>query len=147
VRYGDRAALLAAMPAEHLAFLRAMTWVHACELPPGAHGAPLADGGTECAQRLIAVHAGLLHDVPVAEQLAALQARVASRSFVKQLSDRGNVAAPPPELAQQATLLVSGHHSFLKVEPWRCILDSGGGRDGRPITGLVFPGRAQVASD
>jgi hypothetical protein len=152
VRYAQREALLAAMPPAHLAFLADMPFVHSCELPLGSQGAPLAaplEDGTavEPAARLLAVHAGLLPDVPVAEQLAALHARDASRSFVKQISDRGNVAPPPPELAQADTLLASGHHARLHVSAWRAIIDSGGGMPHRPITALVFPGRAHVASD
>jgi hypothetical protein len=152
VRYAQREALLAAMPAAHLRFLAAMEYVHACELPPGSQGAPLAaplaDGtATEPAARLIAVHAGLLPDEPLAAQLAALCARDASQPFVRQISDRGNVAPPPAELAAAATLLASGHHARLQVSAWRAIIDSGGGMGHRPITALVFPSRAQVASD
>lgn len=149
VRYAQRAALLAALPPEHLRFLADMRFVHECALPRGSAGAPLADGSgeVEVAERLIAVHAGLLRDAPLDEQLAALAARDTSQPFVRQLSDRAEVRPPPPELAARRTVLVSGHHAFLEVTPWRVILDSGGGMSDRPITALLFPGRARVASD
>ena len=80
-------------------------------------------------------------------QLAALRARDTSGAFVQQLSDRGWVRDPPPELAQRETLLVSGHHHDLSMRPWRLIIDSGGGLDDHPITAVVLPGRACVKSD
>ena len=149
VGYAQRDALLRAMPPAHLDFLRNMEHVHCCELPPGSQGAPLADGSgeREPAAWLIAVHAGLRHDRTVEDQLSALSKKDASHMFVNQLSDREKVLKPPPELAARETLLVSGHHSHLRMERWRLVIDSGGGIGNRPITAVVFPGRVQVKSD
>jgi hypothetical protein len=151
VGYAQRTRLIAAMPAAHLDFLRDMDLVHCCELPPGSQGAPLSDGSGELepAARLIAVHAGLCHNRPVDEQVSSLQSKeaAASHMFIKQLSDRGEVMDAHPDLAARETLLVSGHHSLLRMQRWRLVIDSGGGVSNRPITAVVFPGRAKVQSD
>lgn len=149
VGYAQRDKLLAAMPQEHKDFLRDMEFVHCCELPPGSQGASLADGSGEVepAARVIAVHAGLLHDRSVDEQVSMLATKDTSRSFIKQFSNRADVIEAHPDLAPRETLLVSGHHSVLRMERWRLVIDSGGGVSNRPITAVVFPGRAKVQSD
>ena len=147
VGYAQRAELLAAMPEAHKAFLRDMDWCHTCELPPGAQGAPLEGGGTEPAASLIAVHAGLVHYEDVDAQVAMLTRRDANRSFVEQLSNRRDVLDPPPVLAARQTVLVSGHHRKLIMQPWRLVIDTCGGEHTKPITAVVLPGRACVRSD
>lgn len=149
VGYAQRDRLLAAMPPAHLDFLRTMDFVHCCDLPPGSQGAPPADGGgdVEPAARMIAVHAGLLLDRSVEEQVSLLAARDTSLSFVAQLSNRADVLPAHPALAARETLLVSGHHSKLVMDRWRLVIDSGGGVSNRPITAVVFPGRVKVQSD
>lgn len=71
---GDRAGLLAAMPAAHKALLASLEFV--VEL----------DGVTDHQHpevtRLVAVHAGLQSARPVREQLAALRARTVDRQWV-----------------------------------------------------------------
>jgi hypothetical protein len=137
------------MPSEHLELLRNMEFVHCCELPPGSQGTPLADGSGELepAARIIAVHAGLRHDRSVEEQVSKLRKKELSGKFIKQISNRGDVIEAHPDLAPRETLLVSGHHSVLRMERWRLVIDSGGGVANRPITAVVFPGRVKVQSD
>ena len=70
-----------------------------------------------------------------------------SPRFIKQISNRGDVRPPPPELAERQTLLVSGHHRRLELHQWRLLIDSCGGDSSQPITAVVLPGRACVQSD
>ena len=149
VRYANLHALSEAMPQEHKTFLQNLDFVHCCELPPGSHDAPLADGSgeREPATNIIAVHAGLRHDANVDEQLTKLLARDTSSMFIQQLSDRKEVITAHPDLQAAGTLLVSGHHSTLVMNKWRLVIDSGGGVSNRPITAVVFPGRVKVQSD
>lgn len=189
VGYGDRAGLQAAVPAAVQAFLAGLRWSYGCALPqPGC-----CDVG-EPAERLLAVHAGLVSAELLGPQLARMRARGLDRGAVPQLSGRADVLRAHPELAARRTLLASGHHftvsqargvwsrallrrhlaiasrracqqpclrrsprplPFLVVTPcvcfpqtdWRLVLDSGGGRPGKRLTAVVFPGRTHVASD
>jgi hypothetical protein len=142
VAFGDRAALLAALPDAHQAFLRDLAFAHECALPLACE----ADAA-EPARWLIALHAGLDSREAIAPQLARMAARDVSAARLEQHSGRGHVVGAHPELAARRTVCASGHHATLALSQWRLIVDSGAGCDDCPITAVVFPGRAQVASD
>jgi hypothetical protein len=141
VPFANRAAMLAAMPQEHQAFLRDLQFVHECELPAGCGALG------ERALRLIAVHAGLLPGVGVDEQLVGLRARDLSQARVEQLWGRAELMPPHPELELRRTLCVSGHHGTLSTSTWRAVIDTGGGLNELPISAMIFPGRWLVSSD
>ena len=139
--------LIAAMPASHRAFLRALPWCVDLALPIG---------------RVIAVHAGLVDRQPLQQQLAALAARdVVAETRPVWLSGRDETwATVPAELlepsasgsaaaAAQRVFLVSGHHHSVylaepKVSPagasvTRAVIDSYGGVDGQPLSAILLP--------
>jgi hypothetical protein len=139
--------LIAAMPARHRAFLRALPWCVDLTLPIG---------------RVIAVHAGLVDRQPLQQQLDALAARdVVTDSRPIWLSGRDETwATVPAELLEpsasgsaaattQRIFLVSGHHHSVHVaEPrvspagtsvTRAVIDSYGGIDGQPLSAILLP--------
>lgn len=137
-----REALVAAVPQAHKDFLRRLLWVY--DVPVS-----FAPG------RLVCVHAGLLTNGSLEEQLAGLHARnlearalqVGGYGRFEALSGRKEVERMHPELAGRA-LLVSGHHGFTKQSGDRLIVDTSGGRHGEdnPIEAVILPARKLVSS-
>lgn len=137
--FGDRAALLAAMPAAHQDFLRGLDWISEISSEVG---------------EVVSVHAGL-EDQPEAEMLrtvAALRAKDAALlalPFIEPLCGRANVERMPSAMVPAAhrapqrypdppLFLVSGHHGFLRMNGRRIVLDMGAGRDDADLAALVL---------
>jgi hypothetical protein len=137
-----RDALVAAVPQAHKDFLRRLLWVYDAPVS-------FAPG------RLVCVHAGLLTDGSLEEQLAGLHAKnlearalqVGGYGRFEAFSGRAEVERMHPELVGRA-LLVSGHHGYTQQSGDRLIVDTSGGRygDENPIEAVVLPCRRLVSS-
>jgi hypothetical protein len=140
-----RDALIAAMPASHMAFLRGLAWYH--DQPTA-----FAPG------RVVAVHAGLDPTRPLAAQLDALARRDlfaevllkrGSKGRFAVFSERGAVTPMHPGLAGRA-VLVSGHHGYTtaNADRSRIICDTSGGMpsEGSPIHAVLLPDNVLVGS-
>jgi hypothetical protein len=128
VPFGDAPALLAALPATHLAFLQGLPLYLDLRLSFG---------------RVLAVHAGL-ESGDLAAQLAKLAARDHSGAWLEPLCGRWNVVDAPEELAQDGCILASGHHGFVHVGEHRVIIDASGGDPRQRLAAAVLPGRYLV---
>lgn len=132
--------LMKAVPDEHKKFLADLVWVHeeenVCIDTPE---------GRKCC-KLIAVHAGLEKSKGVEEQIKILKAKDTSIPKVADLSGRRDVWDLPKELAEEPTILVSGHHAKLHIEGLRLIIDEGGGFEDKPIAAVVLPSMQLVRS-
>ena len=135
-----RDALVAAVPQAHKDFLRRLLWVYDAPVS-------FAPG------RLVCVHAGLLTDGSLEEQLAGLHAKnlearalqVGDYGRFEAFAGREEVQRMHPELAGRA-LLVSGHHGYTHQSGDRLIVDTSGGKYGKPIEAVVLPCRELVSS-
>ena len=136
-----RDALLAAVPAEHKAFLNRLVWLwdSPVAFEPG---------------RMLCVHAGLLEEGALQPQLKGLRSKdIACPALqtkwgrFEALSGRREVEAMHPELAGRA-MLVSGHHGFTRLQGDRVIMDTSGGRVGDewPVEAIILPARTVVSS-
>ncbi|OWM82512.1 tyrosine-protein phosphatase RLPH2-like [Punica granatum] len=125
--------LVRAVPEEHKKFLADLVWVHeednVCIKTP--------DGIKSC--RLIAVHAGLLKEKKVEEQLRSLKAKDTQIPKVEALSGRKTVWDMPEELTNPPTIVVSGHHGKLHIDGLRLIIDEGGGLENNPVAAIILP--------
>ncbi|CAI7749584.1 unnamed protein product [Closterium sp. NIES-53] len=132
--FGNREALIAAVPESHKEFLRNLSWIY--EQP----GVDTGDAATSYS-RLIAVHAGFDKDRPLGEQIEELRRRQPVASRYEALSGRKNVWDNPEELEKDNVLVVSGHHGVLDTSRrLRLIIDEAGGLDA-PIAAMMLPSR------
>ncbi|GAV87412.1 Metallophos domain-containing protein [Cephalotus follicularis] len=125
--------LVKAVPDDHKKFLADLVWVHLED-----------DVCVETKEeirycKLIAVHAGLEEGKSVEEQLKSLKQRDTRVPKVVALSGRKNVWDMPKELAENPTLVVSGHHGKLHIDGLRLIIDEGGGLENNPVAAIVLP--------
>ncbi|KAM6592909.1 hypothetical protein CsatA_000612 [Cannabis sativa] len=125
--------LVRAVPDEHKKFLADMVWVHEEDDVCIETG----DGIKHC--KLIAVHAGLVSNQDVKEQLKFLKAKDTRVPKVDSLSGRKNVWDMPKELSETPTIVVSGHHGKLHIEGLRLVIDEGGGYEHKPVAAIVLP--------
>eukprot|EP00042_Codosiga_hollandica_P037124 m.289192 g.289192 ORF g.289192 m.289192 type:complete len:315 (+) comp55062_c0_seq3:293-1237(+) len=118
VGYGDRAGLVAAMPATHQQFLRELPWVHQC---PG----------------YIFAHAGLeeASEKSTARQLEDLRLKTISPR-PEALCGRDSVIDCPEDTS---AVIVSGHHHCVHFERKRIILDRCGGFAENELEAIILP--------
>jgi len=137
VPYGDRVALLEAIPEEHKKFFNNLQWILEMKSNVGD---------------IIAVHAGLENDSDkIATQIESLRNRESHylmKPFIEPLCGRANVERMPqqlmaPVLKKRGVLppplfLISGHHGFIRIDGRRIILDSCAGRADKDMSALVL---------
>lgn len=125
--HGDRAALLGAMPQDHLEFLQECPWVYVEE--------------NRLMGRLIFVHAGLEADgtLDCEEQVRRLQEKDASVPQPEPLFGREGVLHTPTQLAITGVTVVSGHHGKVLLKNFRVIVDSCSGDERNALAAVVMP--------
>jgi hypothetical protein len=126
VGLNDRAAMLAAMPESHQAFLRDLALVH--EIPG-----------------FIFVHGGLVPSrkakYAVSKQLEQLKARsaVIAQDRPHQLFLHEDTYKPPASVVADGQCVVSGHQGFVDYCPGRIIVDNIGQSSDRALMCFVSP--------
>eukprot|EP00055_Hartaetosiga_balthica_P003931 m.9485 g.9485 ORF g.9485 m.9485 type:complete len:515 (-) comp3473_c0_seq1:22-1566(-) len=126
-KYADRTALLTIMPQAHKDFLANLPWV----------ADKLFSFG-----RIIALHAGLVENMSLKENLKILHKRTYDAIFIEQIAGRKNVVRAHHGLVGTSTIEVSGHHGYLDISHAnRCIIDESKGNANLHLAAVVFPSR------